>query len=916
VPPDRLRRKKLRTKIVSWTFVPTALVLVGVTLVSIFSYRQVTEELVIERDRQVIRLSAQQLATELEEYSDSLSAVARTDDISAGTPEDKFVMLQQSSSRLAAFDGGTIVLDTFGVVVAAYPQRTDALGADWSDRPYYRAILRNQIRGRLQPVFSSIVQDGPGSSDVIVLAVPVIGESGEFAGALAGMFRLGTSPMSAFYSDLVRLRVGAACSTYLVDEYGEIIYRSDCTENGASQVHLPAVEQVLSGQVGAVKARDVHNHEIVASFAPVPGTPWGLVAEEYWSVLTETSREYLRFLLLLLLAGVAIPVLVVTVAVRRITQPITELIHAAQEVARGRFSTKISASTGDEIEELALQFNVMSEQLQQSYSHLEERVASRTSELRTINDIASVVSRSLNLDEIVSSALERTTQAMRVEAGGIYLHDSESDALQLYGHRGLGAHLAGAVDLLARGEGFSGRVAELGEPIVVEDLSTDERLSRHQVSDAGFRSLASVPLVAQGDIVGTLFVLTRFVRQFDQSEIALMVSIGQQIGVAVQNAHLYAQAGNRLRQLDTLYRADEELYRYLSLEKVLGALVDVAVDILGVDKSFVLVCDSERQQLVIGAQRGFAQNALSCHDLSMGSGPVANAITNIEPLIVENAPETPGIMTGVIEAEGIASFISVPIVVNGQVFGLFGVNYVTRQKFDADDRRLVLALAQRVARAIENAQLYEQDQELAAVHERQRLARDLHDAVTQTLFSASLIAEVLPRIWERDQQQGLLRLEELRQLTRGALAEMRTLLLELRPTALIEADLRDLLKQLAEATMGRSRIPVTLVMEGDCDPVETLAPDVKVAIYRVAQEALNNMAKHSSASHATVHLDCSAAGIELRVVDDGRGFLIDDVPPDHLGLGIMRERAQGIDADIQMDTTPGQGATIRMRWHS
>jgi len=307
VPSDRTRRKKLRTKIVSWTFVPTALVLVGVALVSILSYRQVTGELVIERDRQVIRLSAQQLATELEEYSDALSVVARADDIRAGTPDDKLVMLQQSSSRLAGFDGGTLVLDTFGVVVAAYPERKDALGSDWSDRPFYRAVLRNQIRGRLQPVFSNIIQDGPDGSDVIAVAVPVIGENGEFEGALTGMFLLGTRSISAFYGDLVRLRVGSACSTYLVDENSEIIYRSDCTENAESRVHEPAVEQVLSGQVGAVKTRDASNREIVASYAPVPGTPWGLIAEEYWSVLTETSQGYLRFLLLLLLAGVAIP---------------------------------------------------------------------------------------------------------------------------------------------------------------------------------------------------------------------------------------------------------------------------------------------------------------------------------------------------------------------------------------------------------------------------------------------------------------------------------------------------------------------------------------------------------------------------------------------------------------------------------
>ena len=110
----------------------------------------------------------------------------------------------------------------------------------------------------------------------------------------------------------------------------------------------------------------------------------------------------------------------------------------------------------------------------------------------------------------------------------------------------------------------------------------------------------------------------------------------------------------------------------------------------------------------------------------------------------------------------------------------------------------------------------QQLKEKTAEEERIRLARDLHDAVSQTLFSTSLIAEVLPRLWERNKDEGLKKLEEVRQLTRGALAEMRTLLFELRPAALADAELSDLLRQLAESVIGRARVPVTLEVEGTC----------------------------------------------------------------------------------------------------
>jgi two-component system nitrate/nitrite sensor histidine kinase NarX len=263
------------------------------------------------------------------------------------------------------------------------------------------------------------------------------------------------------------------------------------------------------------------------------------------------------------------------------------------------------------------------------------------------------------------------------------------------------------------------------------------------------------------------------------------------------------------------------------------------------------------------------------------------------------------------QPEGIRSLMHVPIKIGGQVFGVFNVDYGQPRGFGQDDVRLFTALAQRAALAIENAQLYAQAQELAVVQERQRLARDLHDAVTQTLFSSSLIAEVLPRLWERDADMGRQRLEEVRELTRGALAEMRTLLLELRPTALLEANLGDLLRQLAAATTGRARVPVEVTIEGD---YSLLGSDAKIGLYRIAQEALNNVAKHAKASHATVSLCCGPDAVELCIVDDGQGFDPSHIPPDHLGVGIMHERAAAIGAQLTVESQIGEGTRVRVVW--
>jgi PAS domain S-box-containing protein len=234
---------------------------------------------------------------------------------------------------------------------------------------------------------------------------------------------------------------------------------------------------------------------------------------------------------------------------------------------------------------------------------------------------------------------------------------------------------------------------------------------------------------------------------------------------------------------------------------------------------------------------------------------------------------------------------------------------------EADHRRL---LEQRIAERTDelnaaNERLREKAALDAVTAERTRLARDLHDAVTQTLFSTTLIAEVIPDLWEINRHEGLRRLEELRQLTRGALAEMRTLLVELRPNALVEVPLSVLLRQLTDAMIGRARIAIQLSAEGDAAGGTRLPADVQVGLYRIAQEALNNVVKHAKASQAVVTLR-QGETVRLTVADNGAGFDPGAVTADHLGLKIMRERAEAIGARLSIYSEPGDGTQVSVVW--
>ncbi len=187
----------------------------------------------------------------------------------------------------------------------------------------------------------------------------------------------------------------------------------------------------------------------------------------------------------------------------------------------------------------------------------------------------------------------------------------------------------------------------------------------------------------------------------------------------------------------------------------------------------------------------------------------------------------------------------VPLVVRGTAIGLLAIatDQVGRA-FSSDHLRLAETVAADVAGAIENARLFDQAQEAAVSEERSRLARELHDSVTQILFSVNLIALSLGRLWKRNPEMAERSTDELQRLTSGALAEMRTLLRELRPQTIAATELGMLLKHLSDSLSARHDIPVDVEVGQLCE----IPPEVHVALYRVAQEALSNVAKHAEAS--------------------------------------------------------------------
>jgi signal transduction histidine kinase len=393
----------------------------------------------------------------------------------------------------------------------------------------------------------------------------------------------------------------------------------------------------------------------------------------------------------------------------------------------------------------------------------------------------------------------------------------------------------------------------------------------------------------------------------------------------VQNQISETEMTRRQQVADSLRRMLTVLNSGQPLEAILDHVMAEACAVLDAEAVAIYRLHADQGLLTIQRAQGLDPGYVADARIPVGQSVTGQAVLERRPVTLHDvaalapgdAPPLDQPRRALLERLGTSyrALIAVPLATE-EVYGAITLYYRLPRSFSQQDVELAVAFSDHAALALRNAQLRAQVEQAAIASERQRLAHDLHDSVTQVLFSASLTAEVLPTIWRRDPAEGQRALEDLRELTRGALAEMRMLLLELRPAALPAARLDDLLGQLAAGFVGRTRVPVTLDVQAECP----LPPAVRVAFYRIAQEALNNVAKHAEASQVSVSLQCQAAGKEpqisatLCVCDNGQGFGPVDTPADHLGLDIMRERAEAIGATLNIASQPGQGVQVTATW--
>lgn len=433
-------------------------------------------------------------------------------------------------------------------------------------------------------------------------------------------------------------------------------------------------------------------------------------------------------------------------------------------------------------------------------------------------------------------------------------------------------------------------VAILCLALTILALVIQGRTNAQNVLLIGFGALAGLGLIALG------YLYNRFdaLYQSERATTARLQSLTAQL--------------QRLQEVSVLDsdRPLSELLAYIVLQ---------AQQLLEGDGCVLFRHDPGHDLLSPEATVGVARDAVAAMSLPIGKDPAGQVVKERRPVATTDLRvswnEADDLTNAPVDwIRDYGACIAVPLAAAADLFGVLAVYYRRPQPFSDEDVRLAQSFGDQAALAIENARLREQMERSAVAAERLRLARDLHDSVTQSLFAASIQAEALRGKWRPSSEEAQRSLEDVERLTRGALAEMRTLLLEMRPAALAQTPLHDLLRHLVDATEARSDIPV----KRSTAELPTTPADVTVALYRIAQEAINNVVRHSKAGSAWVTVDSCDGVVTLVVGDDGGGFDSQKAGPEQLGLRIMRERAEAVGAILNVVSASRRGTVVTAQW--
>lgn len=599
-----------------------------------------------------------------------------------------------------------------------------------------------------------------------------------------------------------------------------------------------------------------------------------------------------------------------------------------QSIRKGEAEKKLEAyreHLEDLVEERTTELTRANEQLQQEVTERERaeaEIAQRNTELAAQNAIAATTSQSLDLNTLLNTALDAVMRVLEMDVGSIFLLEADNETMMLQVHRG-GATMETAIESVDQSRmnrciSFQA-VADM-QPMLLDMSDASTKRPPPFIVEEDLQTMASTPLVSGGKTVGALNLGARRPHAISPQELELLTAIGRQIGIAVENAHLYREVERWAEELTLLHEVSVFLTSTFDPVTIYNQMAEQSAKLLGCPATSVFRWDEERREAVVISGYGMVNHSVDGLQMLLGeSGILLDLVTDRLPIAIEDAQTDPVVSSLWREKLNIKALLCLPVWGKGKPLGfLCMIEPHEARQWKPNEIQLVDSFVNRAAVALENANLHKQLEWAATLEERQRIAADMHDGLAQTLSYMGHRIDQVTELGQAGRTQDLLdECHHIRDTLDQASREVRQSIASLQETPLPRRPLQDWLAEVANEYTKKNDGKTAAALVTKLSAPLFLPPSHIEQVLNVVQEAVANANHHGQAQQIVITLERQNDRVMVAVEDDGQGFDPESPPTDgrdHFGLSIMRARAARIDGQLEVDSSPGQGTRVILTW--
>jgi signal transduction histidine kinase len=555
----------IHRRLLVWNLSVFGLVLFGIVLAGYFYTQKQIKKDTFELQAEIAPLVAARIDAYVHQKIERLNDSAVSMSLyPIGSKEQELLAVLMLKNDTAFTDAS--ILDAKGMEVVKVSERKVYTPSEHSDQSGSEKF-KKAIEGTtyISPVYTS-----DRAEPYVILALPLKATHRAIIGVLSAEANL-----KVLWEIIGNIHFGVAGYAYLVDRQGNLIAHKDpsLVLRRTNLSHIHKVQEFLRNPIDpdptpTDEAQGIMGKPVLSTYAPLRGLGWAVILEEPLDMALADVNVVRHFALLLMGIGLLVGAIVIVWVGNRITRPIRQLHDGVKIIRSGNLDYQVAIKTRDEIQSLADEFNSMARELKASHATLEEKVELRTRELSALYDVTTTVNQSLALEPVLQEVIKKITAIFSFDATRILLFDPAMKELHLRASYENRPELWAQVSVIKRGQGITGRVADTGQAMIFEDTHNDPRylqLSHTKVTErVGLHFLAVFPIKAKTSCVGTLLCVGQMPRRLSANEIQLLTSMADQIGVAVENANLFAGISDKSMALEKVNLQLQEASRIKS----------------------------------------------------------------------------------------------------------------------------------------------------------------------------------------------------------------------------------------------------------------------------------------------------------------------------------------------------------------